>query len=108
MKAPALPNACSARGAEMGRHSALAEDRNYPGRFSVARLPMSSCGAYDKGGAYWGLGSPETGSMYRAFCLEYDEINERDFLVDWFIRARSRHHAKQQVLARYPAAKFYR
>ena len=107
MKMPALPEVGSSRGAPMGRFSEHAEDTQYPGKFNVASLPMVD-GAYDKGGAYWGVGSHQHGFMYRAFCLEYDEINERDFLVDWFFRARDREHAKQQVLARYPNARFYR
>ena len=107
MKMPALPEVGSSRGAPMGRFSEHAEDTQYPGKFNVASLPMVD-GAYDKGGAYWGVGSHQHGFMYRAFCLEYDEINERDFLVDWFFRARDREHAKQLVIERYPNAKFYR
>lgn len=92
----------------MGRFSEQAEDVQYPGKFNLAALKMSPCGAYDSGGAYWGCGSREHGHMYRAYCLEYDEINERDFYVDWFFRAKHREHAKQLVLEKYPAAKFYR
>lgn len=107
MKMPALPEVGSARGAPLGRSSEHYGDRLYPGKFNLALLPLVDY-CYDRGGAYWGMNSREHGSMYRAYCLEYDEINERDFLVDWYFRAKDREHAKQIVLERYPAAKFYR
>jgi len=108
MKMPALTEVGSARGAPKGRPIEHSDDALYPGKFNVAALPMEACGAYDRGGAYWGWGSPEHGYMYRAYCLEYDEINERDFLVDWYFRANGREHAKQLVTQRYPNARFYR
>lgn len=107
MKVPALAEVGSSRGAQMGRPSEHSDDAQYPGKFSLTLLPLVDY-CYDKGGAYWGMSSREHGSMYRAYCLEYDEINERDFLVDWFFRARSRDHAKQTVMERYPQARFYR
>lgn len=107
MRMPTLTEVGSSRGAPMGRQSELSNELQYPGKFNLAALPMVD-GAYDRGGAYWGVGSPQHGYMYRAYCLEYDEINECDFLVDWFFRAKSREHAKEIVCQRYPRAKFYR
>lgn len=40
-------------GAPMGRDNKIIDN---PGRLFDRALPMSSCGAYDKGGAYWGTG----------------------------------------------------
>ena len=42
------------RGAPMGRSNV--GTRPTEQRVYDCKVPMSSCGAYDKGGAYWGIG----------------------------------------------------
>lgn len=76
----------------------LPDDRLSSERFHLNRLPMVDGGAYDKWGAYWGVGSPKTGFMYIA---ESDEAR-------LFIRATSREHAKAQIRQQLPNARFYR
>lgn len=43
-------------GAPLGRANVGEKPTNK--RIYDCYVPMSSCGAYDKGGAYWGLGAP--------------------------------------------------
>lgn len=100
MPAPQLPEVGSKYGAPMGRRESVPLDKDLPYKFYLARVPMCSCcGAYDKGGAYWGTGTP----LYRAFG-EHDDGND----VELFFRAHSRDNAKQQVRDQYPNAKFFR
>lgn len=50
-----IPNVNSRRGAPMGRYNVY----DWPEeKLHLRRVPMSGCGAYDQGGAYWGLGDP--------------------------------------------------
>lgn len=49
------------RGAPMGRSNVGDCPNNFPKHSEYKKVfdcavPMSSCGAYDKGGAYWGIG----------------------------------------------------
>jgi len=68
-------------GAPMGRYC---EKLDACRLVSVARLKMSSCGAYDDGGAYWGRGKP----LYRAA-----GEHESGVICESFVRANSRAEA---------------
>lgn len=92
-----LSNCCSKYGAQMGRCDSVSEP-NYPVKFHLVRMKMSSCGCYDEGGAYWGIGLP----MYRAEGMGEEEMQEM------FMRARSRNAAKEIVLEVFPNARFYK
>lgn len=84
-------------GAPMGRQSWNDNPRDVPftGRFYLQHIPLDS-GGYDKGGAYWGIGRRVYG-----YAAGDDSINGT-------LRAYDRADAKQQVLALYPSATFYR
>lgn len=102
-KAIQLRNAVSMRGASMGRPNDI--DPNETGnaiKFRLYRMPMSSCGAYDNGGAYWGCGDHQIGWMYHAVG------DGEKFVQQIFIRATTREGAKAQVRGYFPKAKFYR
>jgi hypothetical protein len=45
-------------GAPMGRGSNLPSEKPTDKKIFDRKVPMSSDSAYDKGGAYWGLGGP--------------------------------------------------
>ena len=72
----------TSRGAPMGRSCdpITANIR----KVRVHRVKMSSCGAYDEGGAYWGVGTP----LYRAVWG-----HESGFICESFVRANSREEA---------------
>ena len=57
-------------------------------------------GGYDDGGASWGAGAP----LYRYAAAEA----RNGECPEGFLRAADRAAAKAQILARYPAARFYR
>lgn len=101
MKLPKLPVAYNQYGAGISRRDSIYETEASI-KFHLQRMKMSRCGAYDEGGAYWGCGNLKLGFMYRA----YGEGPE--FLNEMFVRARSRKHAKEQVLEKFPKARFYR
>jgi hypothetical protein len=88
-------------GSRMGRRDKLPDDTNEPVKLRLVELKMVD-GCYDQGGAYWGCWSPSQGGMYRA----YGEGSE--FVVELFVRAKTRDDAKRQVLAKLPKARFYR
>lgn len=44
-------------GAPMGRGSNLPSEKPANKKIFDRKVPMSSCGAYDKGGAYFGIGA---------------------------------------------------
>jgi len=67
-------------------------------RFRLYKMQMSPCGAYDKGGAYWGAGNANIGWMYRAYTDVY-EI---------YVRARSRRTAKEKIQKQYPKIRFFK
>ena len=69
----------TSRGAPMGRHSSV----NLSGKCKLQPLPMYD-GAYDRGGAYWGIGE----TMWVCEDSEGSQM---------FVRARSRELAKAQV-----------
>lgn len=62
----------------------------------LVRVRMSACGAYDAGGAYWGLGDP----------LYYYENSTGD--ICGYVRGSTREAAKQAVRESHPAARFFR
>lgn len=94
-----LRNACSTRGASMGRADTLPENPAAPIRLSLVRLEWHD-GDYDAGGAYWGR-TPGTW-IYRAIG-DADEI-----VAEIFARAGSREEAKEKILRRVPGATFFR
>lgn len=101
MKYPKLGKAYDHRGSSMGRVESI-NDPNAEIKFRLYKMPMSSCGAYDNGGAYWGCGSHQTGWMYHAYGDGPEWGNEV------FIRATSRKDAKSKVVQQFKNAKFYR
>lgn len=101
MKYPKLSNVCSRYGAPMGRNDAI-EEPNAQMKFHLYRMPMSSCGCYDSGGAYWGSGDLETGFMYHAYG------DGPEFKNYMFIRAKTRQDAKAQVKKLFKNSRFFR
>lgn len=91
-------------GAPMGR-SGLPPDlfatraEGEQARVRLARVRLDS-GGYDSGGAYWGHGQP---LFYANF---YGEDMSGD-IVECFLRADSREHAKK-ILLGFDSVKFYR
>ena len=61
----------------------------------LQKVKMSSCGAYDCGGAYWGIGT----QLWVAEDLDGSQF---------FVRAKSRKEAKAEIIRHNPAAYFYR
>lgn len=101
MKYPKLTKASSIYGSAMGRSNSVMEPAE-PIKFHLYRMPMSACGCYDNGGAYWGAGSAKTGWMYHARGegpLWWNEV---------FVRAKTREEAKEMVRCFFKNAKFYR
>ncbi len=94
-----LENACSRRGADMGRPNRLPEDLLAKGKLYVKRLKWVD-GDYDEGGAYWG----NTGKDY-VWCA-WGDINEAAVRI--FVRAASRDGALHEVNAVMPNVTFYR
>lgn len=82
------------RGAQMGRPTYVT-DTETTEKFHLQLVPMSSCGAYDPGGAYWGIGEP----LYVAFLDGDNEL---------FVRADTRELAKKEVHKSFPNCTFYR
>lgn len=101
MKHPTLPKGYSERGADMGRSNTITEP-DASVKFHLYRMPMSSDGCYDSGGAYWGAGSLQHGFMYHAYG---DGSKERQ---EMFVRARNREEAKEEIRAEFRKAKFWR
>lgn len=98
---PVLPKGYTERGSQMGRADTI-EEPDEPIKFRLYKMPMSSCGCYDSGGAYWGAGRYETGYTYHAYGEGPESLNEM------FIRAVSRAAAKSAVLREFKHATFYR
>ena len=86
------------RGAGLGR-STHSGDVHTPWRFYLQRVRLNR-GGYDDGGAYWGAGAP----LYRYAATE---TRNRE-CPEGFLRAADRAAAKAQILALYPAARFFR
>lgn len=64
--------------------------------FRLSRVRMVGDGAYDSGGAYWGIGDP----------LYHYEGPTSD--IEGYVRGRTREAAKAAVRAIHPRARFYR
>lgn len=92
---------CS-RGAPMGRYAQYGE-KIAPYKFRLYKVGLNS-GGYDAGGAYWGHGA----TLYCAASDELEINGERLEDATFYLRATSRDKAKQEVLAEFPNAKFYR
>jgi hypothetical protein len=90
-----LTNACSSRGADMGRPNLLPDDCNAAIKLHLERLRWVD-GDYDAGSAYWGGGSGD--SIYCGHTVG----------VQVFVRAKNHNAAKAEVRTTLPAAKFYR
>lgn len=101
MRYPKLSKGYSERGAWMGRSNDILEPSE-PIKFRLYRMPMSACGCYDSGGAYWGAGDHKNGWMYHAYGDGPLWVNQM------FIRATSRKEAKRLVREFFKNAKFYR
>ena len=87
-------------GSYMGRADVLPEEGEDWPRLHLLRMDMSSCGAYDYAGAYWGSGDHKIGWMYMAV--------DKDNQVNIFVRATTRVKAMLQVEQKYPKANFIR
>ncbi len=90
-------------GSQMGRRNTLPNDlpdsdRQDTYKLHLVRVPFVD-GDYDQGGAYWG--SPA--NLYLA-----SESLPSPSGITVYVRASSRHEAKQKVLSLVPTAKFYR
>lgn len=89
-------------GAMMGRRDSDLSNNDgedpYPWRMHLVRMKMSPCGAYDNGGAYWGVGDRRIGWMYIAFNDDrYPAIPE----IRLFVRAIDRRSAMMELHNRY-------
>lgn len=92
-----LPKVSCKYGAPMGRTD-LNHHLDGDHKFHLHQVAMSSDGAYDTGGAYWGIGAP----LYFAY-NEGEEVTE-----EMYVRSASRSGSKEQVRRIYPNARFYR
>lgn len=83
------------RGAALGRHSYLGNS-NFDGKFLLRGVRLNQ-GGYDCNGTYFGVGQP----------LFWFASPHEDGIDD-VLRAANREDAKQQILKRYPKAKFWK
>ena len=90
-----LTNACSSRGADMGRPNLLPDDCNAAIKLHLERLKWVD-GDYDEKGCYWGRNYGDF-----IYCGWADGVQV-------FVRAISHFAAKTAVRVILPAAKFYR
>jgi hypothetical protein len=95
-------------GSMMGRRDVLPDDPQGMIKLRMVNLPFVD-GCYDRGGAYWG--SPA--NIYLAFTgfAVYSPATPGFELIPEFqvyVRANSRHEAKQKVRKELPNARFYR
>lgn len=82
-------------GAPMGRRNSHPGNEPEEGsRFYLQRVRLDM-GGYDRGGAYWGTGTPLY--SYQSECGE----------VSGFLRANSRSEAKDKIREDYPNAQFF-
>lgn len=82
-------------GSMMGRRSQLPDDTEAPVKLRMEKMRWYD-GAYDKGGAYWGAGTP-------VYCAYTD-----DWSAVVFVRGKDRDQAKQRVRDQLSHASFYR
>lgn len=95
-------------GSQMGRRNRLPDDTSEPCKLHIQRLKLVDGGCYDQGGAYWG--APE--NLYLAFTAHMvysPTLNRFEAIpnLQVYLRASSRHEAKQKVRATLPNAIFY-
>ena len=83
------------RGAALGRHSYLGSPL-FDGKFLLRGIRLDR-GGYDCNGTYFGVGQP----------LFWFASPHEDGIDD-VLRATNREDARQQILKRYPKAKFFR
>lgn len=81
-------------GASMGRMDCLPDDRTEPVKLRMEKLRMYD-GAYDKGGAYWGMGTP-------LYCAWGHDSNGDSVCL--YVRAHLRRTAIAKVLSQLPNA----
>lgn len=81
-------------GAPMGRRTGPYYLDHEAGKVHLRRIQLDS-GGYDKGGAYWGIGSP----LYEVIDQEGN---------GFILRAFNRSDAKKQILKDFPDVKFFR
>lgn len=84
-------------GAPMGRSNRIPKDIDTAGKLYLEKLRWVD-GAYDQGGAYWGMGNP----IYRASGESETEQ------VEIFVRAIDREDAKVQIKEIFEGATFHR
>ena len=84
-------------GAPMGRGNRIPDDIETAGKLYLEKLRWID-GAYDQGGAYWGMGDP----IYRASGETATEC------LEIFVRARDREDAKKQIKELIETAIFHR
>lgn len=93
-----LSPGCDRYGASMGRRTiAPAAAPGERLKLHLRRVRIDN-GGYDAGGAYWGFGAP----LYQVSGETAAEV------IEYYIRAADRDHAKEIVQLRYPEASFYR
>ena len=85
-----LSKGYSRYGAQMGR-----QDGSVSGKCKLQKVRMSSCGAYDWAGAYWGIGEP-------LYVCEDKDGNQM------FVRALTRDEAKGILRAYSKPLTFYK
>ncbi len=85
------------RGAAMGRPTIQDAPKGAPVKLYVRRVRLN--GDYDSNGTYFG-GGPGTLPLYW--------VASADGEIDYMLRAHDRDDAKEQALADYPHARFFR
>lgn len=90
------------RGASLGRASSPAKDKTVARKFTLQHIRINS-GGYDSGGAYWGIGA----RLYWAHSEPPEGWIGPNAIVEHFIRAHNRTHAKATIRVLYPNAKFF-
>jgi hypothetical protein len=96
MKTP-LSNVSCKYGAPMGRSDFIPDDIETAGKLYLEKLRWVD-GAYDQGGAYWGMGDP----IYRASGETATEC------LEIFVRAKDREDAKKQIKEIFEGATFHK
>ncbi len=95
-KSRQLPKLNLSRGAPMGMCDIVPDNCNLPIKLYLRRMSWVD-GDYLQNGAYYGGGNGD--SIYWSYSA--------DGTSDIFIRAKSRKDAREQVIAKFPNAKFY-
>jgi len=82
------------RGAALGRHSYHNRDKDEAVKLFLSKVRIDN-GGYDSNGTYFGHDIP----LYW--------YADEDLMIDDVLRAKNRNDAKQQILEKYPNAKFF-